>query len=56
MSGTDVAVLPMLGATAVRSFGPAILKLRAAYGKGIRPPQTSSTSRPLIGLQASSLG
>ena len=52
----DVAMLPMIGAATVRSFGPATIKLRTAYGKGIRPPQTSSTSGSLMGLQAFSLG
>lgn len=47
----DVAMLPMLGAATVRAFGPATVKFRAAYGKGIRPPQTSSTSGALMGLQ-----
>jgi iron complex outermembrane recepter protein len=40
-SATDVSLLPMLGAAYVRSVGAATLKFRAAYGKGIRPPQTS---------------
>ena len=52
----DVAMLPMLGAATVRSFGPATVKFRAAYGKGIRPAQTSSTSGSLRGLQGYSLG
>ncbi|MEO8575899.1 MAG: TonB-dependent receptor plug domain-containing protein [Gemmatimonadales bacterium] len=52
----DVAMLPMLGAATVRAFGPATVKFRAAYGKGIRPPQTSTTSGPLMGLQAYSIG
>jgi outer membrane cobalamin receptor len=34
---TDVVALPMLGAAAVGDFGPVTAKLRAAYGKGIRP-------------------
>lgn len=33
-------LLPMLGVAAVRNVGGAELKWRAAYGKGIRPPQT----------------
>ena len=52
----DVAMLPMLGAATVRTFGPATVKLRTAYGKGIRPAQTSTTSGPLMGLQAFSIG
>ena len=42
--------LPMLGAAFVRSVGAATLKLRSAYGKGVRPPQTSSRSGTLMGL------
>jgi iron complex outermembrane recepter protein len=42
--------LPMLGAAVVRSVGGATLKLRSAYGKGVRPPQTSSRSGTLMGL------
>ena len=48
----EIATLPMLGASAVRSFGVGTLKLRAAYGKGIRPPQTSSRAGTLMGLRA----
>jgi iron complex outermembrane receptor protein len=48
----EIATLPMLGASAVRSFGIGTLKLRAAYGKGIRPPQTSSRAGTLMGLRA----
>jgi iron complex outermembrane receptor protein len=44
-SGNDrYPLLPMLGLAAVRNIGGAELKLRAAYGKGIRPPQTSARS------------
>ncbi|HEX6574279.1 MAG TPA: TonB-dependent receptor [Gemmatimonadaceae bacterium] len=46
----DIATLPMLGASAVQSIGIGTLKLRAAYGKGIRPPQTSSRAGMLMGL------
>jgi len=52
----DVAMLPMLGAATVRRFGPATVKVRGAYGKGIRPPQMSTASGPLLGLQSFSLG
>jgi outer membrane receptor protein involved in Fe transport len=34
------ALLPMLGAAWVRELGPTTLKLRAAYGRGIRPART----------------
>ena len=37
-------VLPMLGIAGVQNIGGAELKLRAAYGKGIRPPQTPARS------------
>lgn len=46
----EIATLPMLGASAVRPFGTNTLKVRAAYGKGIRPPQTSSRAGMLMGL------
>jgi iron complex outermembrane receptor protein len=36
----NVATLPMLGGAAVRSVGPFTMKLRGAYGEGIRPPST----------------
>jgi iron complex outermembrane receptor protein len=42
--------LPMLGTAVVRSFPFATVKLRSAYGKGIRPSQTSSRSGTLMGL------
>ena len=42
--------LPMLGTAVVRSFPFATVKLRTAYGRGIRPPQTSSRSGTLMGL------
>jgi iron complex outermembrane receptor protein len=37
-------LLPMLGLAVVRDLGGAELKWRAAYGKGIRPPQTPARS------------
>ena len=46
----DVAMLPMLGASAVRSFGIGTLKVRAAFGRGIRPPQTSNRAGLLLGV------
>ncbi|HEX7981319.1 MAG TPA: TonB-dependent receptor plug domain-containing protein [Gemmatimonadaceae bacterium] len=40
-SGNDrYPVLPLLGASLVRAFGPLEMKLRSSYGKGIRPFQT----------------
>ncbi len=35
------AALPVLGVAYVKDRGPVTVKLRAAYGKGIRPPQAS---------------
>ncbi|HEX9483145.1 MAG TPA: TonB-dependent receptor, partial [Gemmatimonadaceae bacterium] len=52
-------LLPMIGVAAVRGYGEAELKWRAAYGKGIRPPQTPArtTSAGYAGtLATSSLG
>lgn len=46
----DIATLPMLGASAVRSFGIGTLKVRAAFGRGIRPPQTSNRAGFLLGV------
>ncbi|MEP6990286.1 MAG: TonB-dependent receptor [bacterium] len=44
-SGSDrYPLLPMLGVAVVRDVGKAQLKWRAAYGKGIRPPQTPARS------------
>ncbi len=36
----DVAVLPMVGVATVGAVGPLTVKLRGAYGEGIRPPAT----------------
>jgi iron complex outermembrane receptor protein len=36
------AYAPMLGAAVTRDLGGATLKVRAAYGKGIRPPQPNA--------------
>jgi hypothetical protein len=36
----DVAVLPMLGVATVGEVGPFTVKLRGAYGEGLRPPAT----------------
>jgi iron complex outermembrane receptor protein len=37
-------VLPMIGVAAVRGYDDVELKLRAAYGRGIRPPQATTRS------------
>jgi len=36
----DLVTLPMFGGAAAHDYGPFTFKLRAAYGKGIRPPAT----------------
>ncbi|HEY4129607.1 MAG TPA: TonB-dependent receptor, partial [Gemmatimonadaceae bacterium] len=38
-------LLPMLGVGSVREMGPLTVKLRAAYGKGIRPPTTPTRTQ-----------
>lgn len=45
------ATLPMLGAAFVRDLGSAAVKLRAAYGKGIRPPETTGRATSWMGLR-----
>lgn len=53
-----VAALPMLGVATVRDYGPLSVKLRAAYGKGIRPPTTTSRgqfSQPFQGRLSAEL-
>jgi outer membrane receptor protein involved in Fe transport len=45
--------LPMFGVAFVRSLGFATVKIRSAYGKGIRPPQTTSRAGTLMGLNRS---
>jgi iron complex outermembrane receptor protein len=43
LAGVDVIeMMPMVGASTVAEKGPLLVKLRAAYGKGIRPPTTPS--------------
>ncbi len=49
----EFETLPMIGTAFVRSLGVATVKLRSAYGKGIRPPQTSSRYGTLMGLNRS---
>lgn len=43
------SLLPMLGAAYVRDIGDAVLKLRGAYGKGIRPARTVLRTSSYIG-------
>lgn len=52
----DIALLPVLGLTTTRAFGIATLKLRTAYGKGIRPAQNSSRAGTLTGRWGSFSG
>jgi iron complex outermembrane receptor protein len=39
-SSRTVSVLPMIGAAVLHDYGPLTLKLRSAYGRGIRPATT----------------
>jgi iron complex outermembrane receptor protein len=39
--GDRLATLPMFGVAGVNGVGPFTMKLRAAYGRGIRPPSTT---------------
>ena len=48
-SDAQVATLPMLGTSWVHAWGDATLKLRAAYGRGIRPPQTITREATFTG-------
>ncbi|MEP7345123.1 MAG: TonB-dependent receptor, partial [Gemmatimonadaceae bacterium] len=45
-----IDALPMLGVSAVRDLGALSIKLRTAYGKGIRVPQLSVRQRALFSL------
>jgi iron complex outermembrane receptor protein len=47
------ATLPMVGAAYVRELGGVAVKFRAAYGKGIRPPETTSRATSWMGMRAS---
>ncbi len=40
--------LPLLGAALARTQGPVTIKLRAAYGKGIRPPAPGAASAGVV--------
>jgi iron complex outermembrane receptor protein len=40
LDNSSISLLPMLGAAAVRDFGALTVKLRSAYGRGIRPVST----------------
>jgi outer membrane receptor protein involved in Fe transport len=43
------ALLPMVGAAYVRDYGPAVLKLRSAFGTGIRPVRTLARGTSWMG-------
>jgi outer membrane receptor protein involved in Fe transport len=58
----DVALLPMFGVATVGEVGPFTVKLRGAYGEGIRPPATlghsafwqspaGSSTQPALGAE-----
>lgn len=48
----NLAVLPMVGASWVRERGGVTVKVRAAYGKGIRTARTSARLAMVAGLRA----
>ncbi|HEX2187925.1 MAG TPA: TonB-dependent receptor, partial [Longimicrobiaceae bacterium] len=52
----QLSALPMLGAAWLRSAGDLTLKLRAAYGKGIRPPQDAAREAARTGLHPQGAG
>jgi iron complex outermembrane receptor protein len=53
---THSATLPMVGAALVRDHGAASVKLRAAYGKGIRSPRTSVRLTTQPGMRTQGFG
>ncbi len=50
------ALLPMVGAAYVRDYGPAVLKLRSAFGTGIRPARTLARGTSWMGRGEASAG
>jgi iron complex outermembrane receptor protein len=40
LPATDFTTLPMIGAALVNDYGPITVKMRGAYGQGVRPPST----------------
>jgi iron complex outermembrane receptor protein len=52
---SHVATLPMLGASYVHDVGALSIKLRSAYGKGIRAPRTPSRSLAQFGSSYAAL-
>ena len=47
------ATLPMLGAAFVQDLGGTAVKFRVAYGKGIRPPETTIRTTSWMGMRGS---
>ncbi len=47
------ALLPMVGAAYVREYGPAVVKLRSAFGTGIRPARTLARGTSWMGKGSS---
>jgi hypothetical protein len=47
------STLPMFGAAFVQDLGGAALKFRVAYGKGIRPPETTIRTTSWMGMRGS---
>jgi iron complex outermembrane receptor protein len=56
LPSAQVATLPMVGATAVRDYGPITVKVRGAYGEGVRPPSTFAHAEVWQGSYGSSQG
>ena len=52
LTGGRYAALPVLGAALVTELGDATLKLRGAYGKGIRPARTPGRESAWVGAHA----
>jgi iron complex outermembrane receptor protein len=52
----QLAALPMLGAAWVGAHGDATLKLRGAYGKGLRPLRTAARDAAWAGFRAAAAG
>lgn len=50
-AGSQGALLPVLGTALAREVGPLTVKLRAAYGAGIRPAQTAARATAWGGLR-----
>lgn len=49
--GSQFAALPMFGAAAVRDLGSLTMKVRAAYGRGIRPWQSAPRETTWVGMR-----